>query len=69
MGNSYIVDYRYGGGLYSSGDIKSMNLLDLCIGVGLIVMCVAGLFYLNVKDNELIERYRNRDNGDGSLRV
>jgi len=46
-----------------------MNLLDLCIGIGLIVMCVAGFFYLNAKDNELIERYRNRDNNDGSLRV
>ena len=45
-----------------------MNRLDLCIGVGLIVMCVAGFFYLNAKDNELIERYRNR-NDDGSLRV
>jgi len=31
-------------------------------------MCVAGFFYLNAKDNELIERYRNR-NDDGSLRV
>jgi hypothetical protein len=46
-----------------------MDLLGLCIFIGMITLIVAGVFYIETKDNELIDKYRNRDNDDGGLRV
>ncbi|HTH23391.1 MAG TPA: hypothetical protein VL854_14320 [Nitrososphaeraceae archaeon] len=45
-----------------------MDLLGLCIFIGLMTMVVAGVVYIEVKDNELIDKYRNRD-GDTGLKV
>ena len=42
-----------------------MDLLGLCIFIGLMTMVVAGVVYIEVKDNELIEKYRNRDSDTG----